>query len=344
VSTMLPVTVVGGYLGAGKTSLVNHVLRTAAGMRIAVLVNEFGALPVDAGLVEAQDGNVISLAGGCICCAFGSDLMGALMSIARREPRMDRVLVETSGVALPAGVARSAALVPGLSVDGVVLLADAETLRPRAVDRYVGDTIRRQLAEADLVVLNKADLVDGVALAGLRRWLEEAAPQAAVVDAVRGQVALPVLLGIAGGAASAPGKAFSGGEIRPLVDAANAYESESLAPGQVDVAALARGLAGEACGIIRAKGVLADADGTLKVLHIVGSRFEVSPYAGDAAAATGVVCIGLRGRLDRAAIARVLGEAGQRPVGAAHAQAEHAGDVGQHLLGDLRVGRQQALE
>ena len=74
-SDAVPVTLIGGYLGAGKTTLVNHLLRNADGRRLAVLVNEFGELPIDADLIEARDGNLISISGGCICCSFGSDLL-----------------------------------------------------------------------------------------------------------------------------------------------------------------------------------------------------------------------------------------------------------------------------
>ena len=128
-TAQIPVTVVGGYLGAGKTTLVNHVLRSAQGIRIAVLVNDFGALPIDAGLIEAREGDLISIAGGCICCSFGSDLMGALASLARRTPRPDQVLIETSGVALPGSVSRSAALLEAFAPGRVVVLVDAETVR-----------------------------------------------------------------------------------------------------------------------------------------------------------------------------------------------------------------------
>ena len=88
----IPVTVVGGYLGAGKTSLVNHLLRNAGGRRIAVLVNEFGALPIDADLIEGDAGDgFISIAGGCICCSYGSDLMDALMRLPRLESPPEHV-------------------------------------------------------------------------------------------------------------------------------------------------------------------------------------------------------------------------------------------------------------
>ncbi|MBL8673866.1 MAG: GTP-binding protein, partial [Rhodospirillales bacterium] len=95
-SAALPVTVIGGYLGAGKTTLVNHLLRHAGGRRIAVMVNDFGALAVDADLIEAERGDVLDIAGGCVCCSYGSDLMAALMELPRRRPDLDHVALEAS--------------------------------------------------------------------------------------------------------------------------------------------------------------------------------------------------------------------------------------------------------
>ena len=137
----LQVTVVGGYLGAGKTTLVNHLLRNADGLRLAVLVNEFGELPIDADLIEAEDDKIISIAGGCVCCSYGNDLMLALMDLAKMKPRPDHVLLESSGVAIPGSIAASIGLLADFSADGVVILADAETIRKNAADRYVGDTV-----------------------------------------------------------------------------------------------------------------------------------------------------------------------------------------------------------
>ena len=132
VAEPIPVTVIGGYLGSGKTTLVNHLLRTAAGRRIAVLVNEFGALPIDADLIEARDDTMIKLSGGCVCCSYGSDMMAALMDIQQLRPAPDHVLLEASGVALPGAVAQSVELLSGCRLDSTVVLADAETVEERA--------------------------------------------------------------------------------------------------------------------------------------------------------------------------------------------------------------------
>lgn len=154
----IPVTVVAGYLGSGKTTLLNQVLRQADGRRIAVLVNDFGEVGIDDELIAAADGDTITLTNGCVCCRIGSDLMTALWSVRDREVPPDRVVIEASGIADPAPIAHHA-LTPGFDLDGVVVLLDAETVRRRERHPIVGRTIRRQLAGADVLVLNKIDLV-----------------------------------------------------------------------------------------------------------------------------------------------------------------------------------------
>jgi hypothetical protein len=94
-AVVIPTLILGGYLGAGKTTLVNHLLRHANGRRIAVMVNDFGELTIDADLIEGADGKVLALAGGCVCCSFGSDLVGALQDVSRRDPPPDLILIET---------------------------------------------------------------------------------------------------------------------------------------------------------------------------------------------------------------------------------------------------------
>lgn len=313
-SAPIPVTVVGGYLGAGKTTLVNHLLRHAGGLRVAVLVNDFGELPIDADLIASRDDNVISIAGGCVCCSFGSDLIAALMKLPALTPVPEHVLVETSGVALPAAVARTMTLLPAFRLDGTVVLADAETVRARAADRYIGDTITRQLADADLIVLNKTDLAQLHELTALEPWIREQAPRARLVRAQRAQVPLEVLLGAAiPGPKDASGAWMQSGKLQRIgpAPAAATFESAAYRPTDaLDVASLGKTLSDPALGVLRAKGRLLNLDGSWKTLHVVGSRCDVTPAqaAGDSAA---LVCIGLAGALDRraieAAIARATG-------------------------------------
>lgn len=187
------VTVIGGYLGAGKTTLVNHVLRTAD-ERVAVLVNDFGDVNIDAELIESQDGDTISLANGCICCSLVDGLAAALETIGNLSPRPERLVIEASGVADPASIA-AYGHGPGYALDAVVVVADAETVQTKSKDKYVGDTIRGQLRAGDILLLNKSDLVSDERLADLREWMTTAAPQAVVVNTVQAEVGHEVLFG-----------------------------------------------------------------------------------------------------------------------------------------------------
>ena len=282
----LPVTVIGGYLGAGKTTLVNHMLRHAAGWRLAVLVNEFGDLPIDADLIEARNDNMISIAGGCVCCSFGSDLMAALQDMAALDPRPDHVVVEASGVAIPGAIAASVALMDGHRLSGVVVLADGAQVARQMADEYIGDTILRQLQDAHLVVLTKVDRIGPEAQEEAITLLENAVPGVRVLPSVQGQVPNAVLLDL-----SAPDSAPRGAPHGSLD-----YVSLVLQPERVDARTMAAGLAAEAMGVVRAKGFLRDADGTPKLLQLAGDHWELLPDP--EAHPVGVVCIGLKSRMN----------------------------------------------
>ncbi len=208
--TPMAVTVIGGYLGAGKTTLVNHILRTSD-QRVAVLVNDFGDVNIDVELIESADGDTISLANGCICCSLVDGFAAALNTIKEIDPRPERLVIEASGVADPASVAAYGHS-PGLALDAVVVLVDAETVRKRAADKYVGDTVLGQLRSANIIVLNKLDLIDDGQADAVRAWLKEKAPEAVVVDAERSEVPPSILFGEP---LSAPGSAPDGSEGLP---------------------------------------------------------------------------------------------------------------------------------
>ena len=308
----LPVTLIGGYLGAGKTTLVNHLLRHAEGRRIAVLVNDFGELPIDADLIEGAEAGLMRLAGGCVCCSFGDDLVETLMALPAMTPPPEHVLLETSGVALPAGVARTLGLLPALQLDGIVVMADASSLRQRADDPYVGDTVQAQLADADLLVLNKRDLVAPAALAELHAWLARSVPRARVVEAERGRLPLAVVMGAGPGLGDASDAADDADRTEPTAmlqgpvrftaahDAARLFESCSLRfDHAVDADALARSLADPALGLVRAKGVLRDGQGRCCSVQVVGARAEVRVLDRLASPEGRLACIAPRGRLAR---------------------------------------------
>ena len=295
----LPVTIIGGYLGAGKTTLVNHLLRTANGRKLAILVNEFGALPIDEDLIEAQGDDLISIAGGCICCSFGSDLSAALMDIAKLPVRPDQVVIECSGVAIPSAIAASVSLLNGFAPDGTVVLVDAETIREAARDEYIGDTITRQLADADLVVLNKTDLVDDNEVTALEAWLSDTAPRAKTLNATHGKAPLEMVLGLD----AAPNKSIQQGHADGLF-ASIALPCSTPLEGDT----LAKTLTTPKLHITRAKGFFEQhVTSERKALHIVGKRWEITDAPQNAP--LGIVCIGLKGQFDGDLIRETASEA-----------------------------------
>ncbi|MDH3660970.1 MAG: GTP-binding protein [Alphaproteobacteria bacterium] len=294
--TDLPVTVIGGYLGSGKTTLVNHLLRHADGLRLAILVNEFGELPIDSDLIEAEGDDVISLAGGCVCCSYGNDLVMAMIDLLKMKPRPDHVLLEASGVALPGAIAGSVSLLAGYAVDGVVVLADAETVRARAADIYMGDTITRQIGDADIVILNKSDLVQAEVLDATIEWLSDIAPGIQIVPTAHCAVPPDGILGSflgrqrrddqAGHTHSHHGEMFETASFR--IDR------------PVDVEALARALAHEDAGLVRAKGFALGPEGRLHAIQVVGRRWSVTDAR--PGARPGIVAIGLKSDFDGKAL------------------------------------------
>lgn len=293
-----PVTLISGYLGAGKTTLVNHLLRNAAGRRIAVAVNEFGALPIDPDLIEQASGDVLTLAGGCICCSFGDDLTSGLVGLAARDD-IDCILIETSGVALPGSVAQSLSLVAGLKHEATLVLLDAETARKLARDKYLGDTILRQLAEADLAILNKTDLVTEITRAELRAWLSDTAPRAKFVETQFGALSPDVVFGAYAPSAFVADSPSGHGGAQP--------QSQSLEiDSALDVARLAELLADEAAGLVRAKGFVRDNSGHWKTLQIVGRRADVTPARPPQDGMGRLVCIAHGAPLERERIEAII--------------------------------------
>ena len=293
---------IGGYLGAGKTTLVNHLLRHAAGRRIAVLVNDFGEVSIDADLILGAEGGVLSLAGGCVCCSFGSDLVGTLAEVLRREPAPDLVLIETSGVGIPSAVARAAMLVPGLRLEATVVVADAPTVRARAADRYVGDTVRQQLEDADLLLLNQTDRVDVTTLGALQAWWAAEHPRTPLWPTVRARVPVEAVLGLGemlqGEAVSPPDASAFAPQARPFAPAAEVFESGSLwLTGRVDVQALTAEWAARAATLVRAKGIVEDLQGGLVSVQWAGRQAHVEPWTApiDPSKVGRVAWIGLRG-------------------------------------------------
>ena len=289
-SAATPAIVIGGYLGAGKTTLVNYLLRHAGGRRLAVLVNDFGEVSIDADLILGAEGGLMSLAGGCVCCSFGGDLVGTLAELLQRQPAPEVLLIETSGVGIPSAVARAAALVPGLRVEATVVVADAPTLRERAEDRYVGDTVRQQLEDADLLLLNQTDRVSEEALSALQAWWTARHPRTPLWPTVRAQVPAEVVLGWRGHGLQKPADeaGTSEPEARPfqpkplskqVAPASALFEAGSLRlEGPVDVQALIASWADSGGRVVRAKGIVQGLDGQTVSVQWAGRQAHVEAW------------------------------------------------------------------
>ena len=290
-TTPLPITVIGGYLGAGKTTMVNHLLRHAKGLRLAVLVNDFGALPIDADLIEAEGDDIISIAGGCVCCTFGGDLTSAILKMSKLDPRPDHLLIESSGVAIPSAIVGTISLMDDIRTDGIVILADAETVKASAQDKYMSDTVIRQLSDANIIVLNKTDLVDVNALGETVHWLKEQNPNVRIIESEQGVVAPEAVLESFLGLAEASGRHIHNKNL----------EVRTLTPkNPVDVEALAKALAGEDFGLIRAKGFATSLSGQKTLIQVVGNRWSTSEAADHKA--DGIVCLGFKNEISKVQI------------------------------------------
>lgn len=190
-TTRVPVTVLTGYLGAGKTSVLNHVLAADHGLRLAVLVNDFGAVNIDAELVTSVDGNTVALSNGCICCSLQTEVLEACLQLLARDPRPEHILVEASGVADPAGI-----VLPFLETDGREHFTVANILSVVDAEQWIEQSKERpwllmpQVRHADIIVLNKVDLVDHDALRRVRELMSYLTPRARVVEASHGIVPL----------------------------------------------------------------------------------------------------------------------------------------------------------
>ncbi len=164
----VPILLVTGFLGAGKTTVVNHLLAHAEGRRIAAVVNDFGAINIDAELIAGASDGVVSLSNGCICCSLEGDLLRTLATLLRRDPRPEFIVIETSGVADPSDIVRNLMdpmIWQEAPLETVLCVVDATTSAETLNDAL----LRSQLRAADVVALSKVDLADAAARAQTAR-------------------------------------------------------------------------------------------------------------------------------------------------------------------------------
>lgn len=191
---VLPLTIVSGFLGSGKTTLVNRLLSEPAGRRIAVLVNDFASVNIDEELIRFQSGDTIGLTNGCACCSINGDLVTAIQRLVQRRDPPDVIVLEASGVADPRGIAQVALANPAIRLDAIVTLVDAETLVTRLQDDRTRATFVSQISAADIVAINKIDLVQG-AKSTLRAKIESIAPGRSLLETIHGNIPADVALG-----------------------------------------------------------------------------------------------------------------------------------------------------
>lgn len=190
-----PVTILTGFLGAGKTTLLNRILHADHGLKIAVLVNDFGAVNIDTQLVVGVEGETISLANGCICCTIREDLLIATAQLLDRPDPPEYMIVETSGVSDPAAVVTSFLLLRDyLYVDSVVTVVDAEQVMTLNNQSMI--VAMDQIGVADIVVINKVDLVTPDDLAELKGWIRRILPAARMVETTQCDMPLELLIGV----------------------------------------------------------------------------------------------------------------------------------------------------
>ncbi len=331
----IPATVVTGFLGAGKTTLIRHLLANADGQRLALIINEFGDVGVDKAIVEGcgiaacAPGGVIELANGCICCTVADDFLPAMRTLLDRPDPFDHIVIETSGLALPKPLVQAfrwPEVRARTTVSGVVAVVDAPAVAAgrfaRAAANQPADApehdfpleevFEDQLRVADLAVLNKSDLVDAATLAAVRARVEAALPPGAkAVPASLGALPLEVLLGIGGAVEDAI-------DARPALHDAESghdhddFESFVAALGPLDDAAVLEARVQKAAaqpGVLRIKGFAHVAGKPMRlVIQAAGRRLDHyfdRPWGPGEAPQGRLVVIGLKG-LDRAAVEDAL--------------------------------------
>ncbi len=337
----VPVTIVTGFLGAGKTTLISHLIRNANGRRLAVVVNEFGTLGIDGDILkgcaipDCPAENVVELANGCICCTVADDFIPTVETLLALDPRPDHILIETSGLALPKPLLKAfdwPAIRSRITVDGVIALADAEAVAAgrfapdvaaldaqRAADPSVdhetplSEVFEDQLACADLVLLTKVDLAgpEGVAKARAVIAAESARPLP-VIDLTDGIIDPRVILGLNAAAEDdiAARPSHHDGEDDHEHDD---FDSVVVELGEIadpaDLTAKIEALASSA-DILRVKGYAAVTGKPMRLLvQAVGARVRTQydrPWRTDEPRRTQLVVIAEHDRIDEARIKAAL--------------------------------------
>lgn len=191
----IPLTILTGFLGAGKTTLLNRILHADHGQRIAVLVNDFGSINIDTQLVVETDADdMVNLSNGCICCTIQGDLLAALDKLVQRDDPPDYIVVEASGVADPIDIGLTLRAAPSVRIDSVITVIDAEQLY--TLEHEYAVLAMNQVGMADIVIINKVDLVEEAQLQRVRDYVRRIIKDARIMEAVQCQVPIELLLNV----------------------------------------------------------------------------------------------------------------------------------------------------
>jgi G3E family GTPase len=191
----LPVMIATGFLGSGKTTLLNHILANRQGFRIAVMVNEIGEIGIDGELIVATDDAMLELSNGCICCSINNDLLDAVFRVLEREPKVDYLVIESTGLADPLPIILTflrSELRDRVRVDSVIALADAVNF---SIDLFDSGAAYNQLRYGDIILLNKSDLASPRELDSIELKIREIRADARIIRTVRSTAPLRLILG-----------------------------------------------------------------------------------------------------------------------------------------------------
>jgi G3E family GTPase len=285
----LPVTIVTGFLGSGKTTLVNHILAQQHGLRIAVMVNEIGELAIDNELIIGAAGDMVELSNGCICCSINNDLVDAIFRVLRSEPGVDYLIVETTGIADPLPIVLTflrSEFRDAVRVDSIVAVADADSF---SLDLFDSRAAANQLRYADVVLLNKCDLVGSVVAAAIEEKIRAISEGARIVRTTLARVPLPLVL--SAGLFESDRYLADHGHDHLAGDGFDAVSFETAASFAAD--RFQSFLEEMPRNVFRGKGILrVDGSGKSHVFHLVGTRFTLDENPGPGPKRNRLVLIG----------------------------------------------------
>jgi len=192
----LPVTIITGFLGSGKTTMLNHILTNQQGLKTAVLVNEFGEIGIDNELIVETEDNLVTLNNGCVCCTINNDLVEAIYTVLEREEKIDYLVVETTGLADPLPVALTflgTELRDMTRLDSIITLVDCDNF---SLDLFNSEAAYSQITYGDIIILNKIDLVDEADVDRLEIRIRDLKPGARIIRTSNAQVPLSLILSV----------------------------------------------------------------------------------------------------------------------------------------------------